>query len=195
MTQSQELQTSSSIQPTDLLIRRMKSKDVPGVMVIESVSFGTHHWSSDSFINEMNNQLGRYYALVNPINDDEVVGYCGYWVVLDEVHVTTVAVHPKLRGKSLGEVQLVHILDRVMGQSVNWVTLEVRSSNHSAQNLYYKYGFRSVGLRPKYYQDNREDALVMTTEDIQTDVFRQLFEDNKQQLINRVGPLPNGLGQ
>lgn len=178
---------------SSLTIRRMRETDVPGVMAIEAVSFGRHHWSEDSFYNEMKNNLGRYYVLEGP-KRGQVLGYCGFWLVFDEVHITTVAVMPECRGKSLGEVMLLHILDKVMGQSAHWVTLEVRVTNTPAINLYYKYGFQNSGLRPRYYQDNGEDALIMTTSDILTEDYRTLFKANKAALTDRLGALPQGVG-
>jgi ribosomal-protein-alanine N-acetyltransferase len=186
-------QQKNRVDTSQLLIRRMRQDDLPGVMEIESVSFGRHHWSEESFLNEMKNQLGRYYTLMNSAIP-KVIGYCGYWLIFDEVHITTVAVHEEYRGQALGELILVHILDRCMGQSVKWVTLEVRVSNTKAQNLYYKYGFQSVGVRPKYYQDNDEDALIMTTSDILTAQYRSLFNKNKAVLTNMLGGLPEGFG-
>ncbi len=180
-----------AIKPDQLFIRRMKTEDVPGVMEIESVSFGTHHWAKESFLNEMNNQLGRYYSLTD-FRNNKIIGYFGYWLILDEVHITTIAVHPEYRGNSLGELQLVQLLEKVLGQTVHWVTLEVRTSNYSAQNLYYKYSFESAGLRHKYYQDNREDALIMTTPNITSQSFRGLYNRNKHQLIEKIGGYPQG---
>ncbi len=186
---------------SDMLVRRMRGEDIAsGVMPIESVSFGKHHWSEDSFHNEMNNQIGRYYVLVqstpdvNSSNPTGVLGYCGVWHIIDEGHVTTVAVNPDLRGNALGEIQLVHMM--MVGRRFNlrYVTLEVRVSNYSAQNLYYKYGFNSVGTRPKYYQDNQEDALIMTTPDIQSPEITTLFESLKEKLSQRLNGLPAGLG-
>lgn len=182
------------IQASQLLLRRMRKEDLPEVMEIESVSFGRHHWSEDSFLNEMKNQLGRYYSILNT-ETGQLVGYCGYWLIFDEVHITTVAVRGECRGLSLGELLLVHMLDRCMGHSAKWVTLEVRVSNFKAQNLYYKYGFQSVGLRAKYYQDNQEDALIMTTSDIASSAFRALFGKNKEALLKRLGGFPQGFGQ
>lgn len=177
----------------DLLIRRMRDEDVPGVMAIESVSFGRHHWSDESFYNELKNSMGRYYILEHR-PDQEVIGYCGLWLVLDEGHVTTVAVKPEYRGNALGEVLLVHMLDRCMGSTIHWVTLEVRAGNLGAQNLYYKYGFEGKGIRPKYYQDNGEDALIMTTRHIGTDDYRTQFKNNRKVLEHRLSGLPEGLG-
>ena len=177
----------------DLMIRRMKAIDVDGVMPIEAVSFGRHHWSADSFQNEIKNQIGRYYTLLHK-PDNRVIGYCGYWIVMDEAHITTIAVHNDFRGASLGEVLLIKMLDRMQGQSIKYVTLEVRATNLPAQQLYYKYDFQTLGRRPHYYQDTDEDALIMTTPDINSAPFRQRLRENKQQLMQRTGGrLPEGM--
>lgn len=181
------------VQASQLLIRRMRSTDVPEVMGIESVSFGRHHWSDDSFYNELNNHVGRYYSLLDT-NAQKLIGYLGFWVIADEAHVTTVAVQPDYRGNSLGELLIVHGIDRCMSQTIRWVTLEVRLSNYSAQNLYYKYGFASVGTRLKYYQDNQEDALIMTTPDILSESYRKAFNQLKGGLQHKMGGLPEGFG-
>lgn len=201
--------SSAQLQPTklpagQLLIRRMREVDIPGIMEIEAVSFGRHHWSEESFLNELKNNIGRYYTLLqrpasqgvssNP-DKEKVMGYCGYWLIIDEAHVTTIAVHPEYRGNSLGELLVLHILERCMGQSVQWVTLEVRVTNFSAQSLYYRNGFKSMGTRPKYYQDNQEDALIMTTPNILAEKYRHHFKERKKILQSRLSGLPEGFGK
>lgn len=177
----------------DLLIRRMRFEDIPMVMPIESVSFGRHHWSPDSFTAEIKNQMARYYSLLDTRRDNHLIGYCGYWLIADEVHITTIAVDSTYRGNGLGELLLIKMLDRVAGSSAKWVTLEVRASNIPAQQLYYKYGFKSMGLRPHYYQDSGEDALIMTTDDINLKPFRDRLRGLKATLIERLGgKLPEG---
>jgi [ribosomal protein S18]-alanine N-acetyltransferase len=176
----------------DLLIRRMRSTDIPEVMPIESVSFGRHHWSPESFMYEIKNQIGRYYSLIHR-KENRLIGYCGYWLIMDEAHITTIAVDNTFRGNGLGELLLIKMLDRMGTQSVKWATLEVRASNFSAQQLYYKFNFRSMGTRPRYYQDTNEDALIMSTDDIQSKEFRQVLRDNRINLIERLGgKLPEG---
>lgn len=185
--------TQIKIQAAELEIRRMRTQDIPEVMTIESVSFGRHHWSDDSFYNELNNHVGRYYSLIQT-DIPRLIGYLGFWLIADEAHITTVAVKPECRGNALGELLLVQCLERCMSQSIHWLTLEVRVSNYNAQNLYYKYGFNSVGTRLRYYQDNQEDALIMTTSDISTEAYRKQFRLLKTALQERLQGLPKGLG-
>ncbi len=162
-------------------IRQMHKKDVDQIMRIESASFGEHHWSRQSFLSEINNDLGYYYT-AEDLETGKVIGYCGFWLIQEEAHVTTIAVAPEYRKKSVGELLLQQIVDACYENMAKWITLEVRVSNVPAQNLYYKYGFKSLGARPKYYQDNDEDALIMWTENIWNTNFKEMFEVLKNEL-------------
>ena len=96
--------------------------------------------------------------------DGRLVAYGGMWLMVDEAHITTFAVHPAWRRQRIGERLLLAFLDLARDRHAREATLEVRLSNLAARRLYEKYGFRPVGLRPRYYSDNNEDALIMTTE-------------------------------
>jgi len=184
-----------TLQASQLRIRHMRTEDATAVLPIEVQSFGMHHWSADAFENEVGNPLGRYYVLegtMAPEAEPVVLGYCGFWAVLDEAHVTTVAIDPTYRGQALGELLLQHMLQRAQSLSIKWMTLEVRLSNHAAQNLYTKYQFETQGVRPRYYQDNQEDAVIMTTPNINDDTFRTLARRHLDNLSQRLGGLPDG---
>lgn len=90
-----------------------------------------------------------------------MVGYAGMWVIAGEAHISTIAVHPELRGRGLGEVLLNGLLHRAIALHGDYSVLEVRVSNESAKSLYLKYGYEVVGTRKDYYRDNNEDALLM----------------------------------
>jgi ribosomal-protein-alanine N-acetyltransferase len=90
-------------------------------------------------------------------------------VLGDEAHIVTIASHPKLRRRRLGELMLLHLIERARETGVTAVTLEVRASNRAAQELYHKWGFEQVGLRKRYYRDNNEDALLLTLFDVGSD--------------------------
>jgi len=187
------------VNSSELEFRRMRDSDVPGIMEIEAVSFGRHHWSPESFHNEMNNQIGRYYVLLHHQKDEnadnttpKLIGYAGFWMIIDEAHITTIAVHPNYRGNSLGELLLIRMTERCFGSSIHWMTLEVRVGNYTAQNLYYKYGYQSMGIRKKYYQDNLEDALIMTTPDISSEDYRNLYRPLKNGISDKLGGFPKG---
>src|SRR5690348_3091882 len=99
-----------------------------------------------------------------------IIGFAGLWLMVDEAHITTIAMHPDFRRLGLGEFMLVNLIDIAYSINARWVTLEVRVSNHNAQNLYRKYGFREAGLRHRYYSDNQEDALIMWTDEIKSPI-------------------------
>jgi len=159
-----------------LEIRRLAVPDLGAVMAIEPIAFGTHHWSQQSFENELTNPIGFYFAGVDR-ESDELAGYSGFWLISgEEAHITTLAVHPTFRRQYVGERLLINNILEARRRGARWMTLEVRVSNDKAQSLYYKYGFKSLGMRRNYYQDNSEDALVLWTENIETPQFNKLLE-------------------
>jgi ribosomal-protein-alanine N-acetyltransferase len=118
-----------------------------------------------------------------------VLGYGGCLLLVDEVHITTVAIASAWRGRHLGELLLVGLIDKALELHGREVTLEVRVSNMVAQKLYLKYGFAIVGKRKRYYSDNGEDAYIMTTAPIQDAVYREKYEALKAQLWGRLGEI------
>ncbi len=155
----------------EVQIRKLIEADLDQIMEIEPVAFGSHHWSKQSFINELNNAGGTYFSAIEA-DTGTVCAYSGFWLIGDEAHITTLAVHPDYRRLGLGELMLINNIKSAIKLDAKCMTLEVRVSNEAAQKLYYKYGFKSMGLRRKYYQDNSEDALVLWMEDIRTDEFQ-----------------------
>lgn len=139
-------------------IRPMTLRDVDGVLQVEHRSF-TAPWSRQAFLTELvDNHFARY--VVAEV-DGRIVGYAGIWLIIDEGHVTNIAVDPDYRGQHLGETLLQTLISICMANSVHRMTLEVRVSNHVALSLYEKFGFEKVGVRKGYYTDNGEDAHIM----------------------------------
>ena len=161
-------------------IERMKQTDIDAVCAIEEKAYGEHHWSKESFFNELSNELARYYSAFDETG--KRVGYAGSWQILEETHITNVAVHPDFRRHHIGEALLSNLIKDCMANGVKYITLEVRVSNIPAINLYEKYGFKSLGTRKGYYQNNNEDALIMWTENIFYDKFKVVFEKNAEHL-------------
>jgi ribosomal-protein-alanine N-acetyltransferase len=149
--------------------------DLEQVMEIEPVAFGSHHWTKQSFMNELLNPSGYYYA-AREAETERVLGYSGFWLIGEEAHITTLAVHPDHRRLYVGEKLLINDIIQARKVGADWVTLEVRISNDSAQRLYGKYSFRSLGVRRNYYQDNDEDAMVLWTDRLSSPDFLALFE-------------------
>jgi [ribosomal protein S18]-alanine N-acetyltransferase len=117
---------------------------------------------------------------------ESIVGYAGLWLMIDEAHVTTIATHPDVRRRGLGELLLANLIDIAYNIGARWVTLEVRVTNFPAQALYQKYGFSIVSTRPHYYSDNNEDAYIMWTEEITTFEYRKMFASLKSALYERL---------
>ena len=141
----------------NLIIEEMKENDINGVFEVEKNCF-EDYWSKDSFRKELSNNLAKY--LVAKI-DNKVVGYVGIWFVVDEGHITNVAVHEDYRGQKIGDQLIKELVQVCKNNKIISMTLEVRASNVVAQNLYKKYGFKMAGIRKEYYSNNKEDAIIM----------------------------------
>ena len=147
--------------PVALRVDPMTLDDLPAVRDIERASF-FQPWPDDAYRNEL--RTNRLASYVVARADGAVVGFAGLWVMVDEAHITTFAVDPRWRRRGVGERLLLGLLDLAVERRAREATLEVRLSNLPARKLYEKYGFRPVGLRARYYSDNGEDALIMTTD-------------------------------
>ncbi|MDD3236625.1 MAG: ribosomal protein S18-alanine N-acetyltransferase [Candidatus Gastranaerophilales bacterium] len=163
-------------------IEKMKKENLDEVMEIETISYPNHHWSKDSFFNELSNKLAHYYC-VKDKNADRVLAYVGYWQILEEAHITTLAVHPDFRKQQLAQILLKTLIDDCYKQMIKYITLEVRESNIAAISLYEKFGFKSIGQRKNYYQDNGENAIIMFTENIWHEKFKNLYEELKKTIM------------
>ncbi|WP_243155152.1 ribosomal protein S18-alanine N-acetyltransferase [Romboutsia sp. CE17] len=141
----------------NLVIEEMKVDDIDGVFEVEKNCF-EDYWSKDSFKKELSNNLAKY--LVAKV-DGKVAGYVGIWFVVDEGHITNVAVHEDYRGQKIGDQLIKELVQVCKDNNIVSMTLEVRTSNTVAQNLYRKYGFKMAGIRKEYYSNNKEDAIIM----------------------------------
>ncbi|MFS8631054.1 MAG: ribosomal protein S18-alanine N-acetyltransferase [Bacillales bacterium] len=138
--------------------RFMEEKDIDQIVKIEEECFAVP-WSRESFENELRlNRFARYVVLEDR---NKIIGYCGSWVIIDEAHITNIAILPEYRGRKLGEALLKKVMDVARQEGAKRMTLEVRVSNHVAISLYRKLGFQGGGIRKNYYTDNQEDALIM----------------------------------
>lgn len=196
-------------------IEPMTPRDVAAIMAIENVSFSAP-WSARAYDYEVRyNELAHYYVArlqnqavpsVTPEqipwwrrwlgqhppsvgeNDGtaDVVGYAGFWLMVEEAHISTVATHPQWRRRGIGELLLIALIDAAAAIGARWMTLEVRVSNAGAQALYRKYGFEVTGTRRHYYTDNNEDALIMTTPLITTLEYQMKLDGLSGALFNRL---------
>ena len=139
-------------------IRIMNENAAVEVAKISILSFSSP-WSTESYIQEIKNPVALY--LVAVINNN-IVGFIGTWNVLDESHITNVAVHPDFRKQKIGSLLLENLINTCEKQhNTSSFDLEVRANNMPAQKLYSKFGFKNNGIRKGYYTDNKEDAILM----------------------------------
>ncbi|WP_163102975.1 ribosomal protein S18-alanine N-acetyltransferase [Peribacillus alkalitolerans] len=141
-----------------MIIRLMTDRDLEDVLELEHQSF-TLPWSKEAFYNELHHNQHAIYVVIE--DKGKIVGYCGTWLIIDEAHITNIAILPSYRGRGLGEKLLTHMMNVTRSRNVVTMTLEVRVSNLVAQSLYEKLGFKKGGIRKNYYSDNGEDAIVM----------------------------------
>jgi ribosomal-protein-alanine N-acetyltransferase len=131
---------------------------IDDIVVIENLCFKIP-WSRKSIEDEIiRNKLAIYLCAVY---NGRTVGYCGMWQVVDEGHITNIAVHPEFRNCGIGSLLMKALLKEAEARGIKALTLEVRETNYGAQALYRKFGFKSGGSRKQYYADNHEDAIIM----------------------------------
>ena len=190
------------------VVELMQTTDLRQVMAIERTAFPTP-WPASAYHHELTqNDLSTYVVLrqrdVHPAGHRRkmvgrrlaravkraavmpVLAYGGFWMIVDEAHISTLAVHPEWRGRGLGELLLVSLIEAGLLRGAAEATLEVRVSNEVAQGLYRKHGFVQVGRRKAYYTDNREDALIMTTPRLDDPRFVARYAGRKARLRERL---------
>lgn len=155
-------------------IREMTHDDVDSILQIEEMCYGAHHWSRESFLTELSNKISTYQCI---LNDNKCVGYIGFWKIMDEAHVTNISIHPDFQNKKLAHRLILSMINECYKEKIKYITLEVRVSNERAIHLYEKFGFKSLGIRKKYYQDNNEDALIMWSENIFDKKYKDLYSE------------------
>ena len=144
-----------------ITVRPMVMTDVDGVMAVEHDSFLTP-WSRSAFEEELaQNRLARYIVAVE---NGEIVGYAGTWLVINEAHVTNVAVSGQRRREGIGRLLMQNLMELARDNDMESMTLEVRVSNAAARHLYAQMGFVEAGIRKNYYSETKEDALILWCE-------------------------------
>ncbi len=142
---------------TSTTIRTMTAADIKAARLIDEDAFHDP-WSDNMWVDEINNSLSTYLVLEE---NGIMLGYAGFWLVVGEAQVTRVAIAKTERNRGLGKVLTKAMLESAWEQGATAMTLEVRESNISAQKIYQANGFVSEGVRPNYYEDNHENAVIM----------------------------------
>jgi ribosomal-protein-alanine N-acetyltransferase len=185
--------------PPHVHIERMLLEDIPAVMEIEKTAF-PRPWPEKAYRYELTENPNAHFVVARILNAPaqparrnwlsqllkpmpasaapvtQLVGFAGMWMYVDEAHIATIATHTTWRGRRIGERILMNLMREAQQRQASLVTLEVRISNTVARNLYLKYGFEEVGRRKGYYQDNLEDALLMTVTHFPTEAYRRRLD-------------------
>lgn len=130
---------------------------IPALQEIEHEAY-PEPWTGGMFRDEMRNQYSYFYVA---FLGDELIGYAGFWLMIDVAHVTSVTVAKSHRGRGYGRVQMQHLIEEAIVEEAESITLEVRESNIPARNMYDEFGFKPIGVRRGYYTKSKEDAIVM----------------------------------
>jgi len=168
--------------PAAVTLRPMRLDDIEHVSRLERRCY-TLPWSSSAYVTEVGNPNAYYIVAVLP--DGTVAGYAGMWVIMDELHITTIAVNPVQRGLKIGERLLLELVEEGVLRGAERATLEVRERNTVAHNLYLKYGFEDVAVRKNYYSDNGENAIIMWANDLCLPPYQAMLQDFKARLAER----------
>lgn len=153
----------------------MRPEHIEDVAALERLCFGAN-WTATNFQKELDNPRCFYYVT---LHKQKPVGYLGFWQILEEAHITSVGVHPNYRKRHIAQNMLCFMMDDCLKHQVHWITLEVKASNIQAQKLYEKFGFAVMGRRKNYYQADKEDALIMWTENISDSNYQELLQQIK----------------
>lgn len=140
-------------------IKPLSPDNIDGVYEVELSAF-SHPWAITSFIEELKNPHARYFVLYS---DNEIIGYAGLWHILDEGHITNIAIKKSFQGMGLSNLLMNELIKYKEENSLSFLTLEVRESNEKARRLYEKYNFKEVGKRKNYYENN-ETAVLYSLE-------------------------------
>lgn len=170
---------TESLEPPIVEIRPMRLEDIEHVSRLERRCYALP-WSSSAYVTEVGNPSAYYIVAVEA--DGTIVGYAGMWVIMDELHLTTIAVDPAQRGRKIGERLLFDLIEYGTQHGGDRATLEVRERNTVAHNLYLKYAFEDVAVRKNYYSDNGENAIIMWANDLRSDAYQAMLNDYRARL-------------
>ncbi len=162
-----------------ILLSIMRLEDIEHVSRLERRCY-TLPWSSSAYVTEVGNTSAHYVVAKDEAGT--LLGYAGMWVIMDELHVTTIAVDPAQRGRKIGERLLINLIEESLPRGAERATLEVRERNVAAHSLYLKYGFEDVAVRKNYYSDNNENALIMWANHLRSPEYQAMLAEYKRLL-------------
>lgn len=146
---------------SELLLKPITTEDLDAVVELDRVCLGGL-WTREGYLRELNSPNSELWAIApSQAQPQSLIALGCFWAILEEAHITLLAVAPDYRRQGLGYLLLSTLLQQAQKRGLERATLEVRSSNKAAIALYQKFGFKIAGTRKKYYQDNQEDALIL----------------------------------
>ncbi len=160
----------------DLKLKSLTLNDLTAILELDQACFGGL-WTMDGYQRELNSPNSELLGLFSPVYGSKLLGMGCFWAILEEAHITILAIHPQYHRQGLGQALLYSLLQTASDRGLERATLEVRASNLAAISLYEKFGFKIAGRRRGYYQDNGEDALVLWLSDLQSPQFAETLEN------------------
>ena len=170
---------------TLLELKRVAPQRLSAIVELDQVCFGGL-WTLEGYQRELDSPNSEFLGLSVPVRSHSLVGMGCLWAILEEAHITILAVHPQYQRQGLGQALLIALLTVAERLGLERATLEVRASNHSALSLYHKFGFKIAGRRRRYYRDTGEDALILWRGGLQYPEFSQTLADWKQHICGRL---------
>ncbi|QSV74182.1 MAG: ribosomal protein S18-alanine N-acetyltransferase [Aphanizomenon flos-aquae KM1D3_PB] len=155
---------------SDLKIQPLTTDNLTELLELDKACFDGL-WTMEGYLRELESPNSHFLGLFSPFNHSELLGMGCFWSILEEAHITILAVHPQYHGQGLGKALLYSLLQTAADIGLERATLEVRDSNHVAISLYQKFGFKTAGKRRGYYKDNNEDALILWLSELQQPHF------------------------
>jgi len=170
-------------------IKLLTPAEIEEITALDEICLGGF-WQPEAYLREIDSDKSTLIALhlseLNSNTHSRIVGMGCLWSIVDEAHITLLAVHPDYRRQGLGQLILFKLLEDAIARNLAWATLEVNENNLAATNLYQKYGFQVAGKRKNYYQPAGDDALVLWLKNIQQNEFKTKLARWKQQLTERL---------
>ncbi|NMG09610.1 ribosomal protein S18-alanine N-acetyltransferase [Brasilonema sp. UFV-L1] len=169
----------------ELEIKHLTPADLTAVQELDKICFGGL-WTLDAYQRELDSPNSDLLGLFSLTSVVKLLGMSCFWSILDEAHITILAVHPQYHRQGFGQALLYSVLKTACKRGLERATLEVRASNEAAISLYQKFGFQIAGRRRRYYKDNDEDALILWLPDLQQPHFQKTLDDWSQIINERL---------
>lgn len=166
----------TNVSESILEIKSLTSADLSAVLELDIACFGGL-WTLDGYQRELDSPNSDLLGLFSPVSALKLLGIGCFWSILDEAHITILAIHPQYQHQGFGQALLFSLLKTACDRSLERATLEVRVSNLAAISLYQKFGFKTAGIRRRYYKDNDEDALILWLGDLQHPRFQTILAE------------------